>query len=128
MKLLVIEDSRFLRTAIEKVLQKAGHQVISVGDGVEGLRVAQETQPDVILLDMMLPTMEGTEVLRRLKLDALTKLIPVFVLSSLSQKNEQKLKTSGAAAYFEKALLKLDGDGSDLLKAVQSVSEGKRTA
>jgi CheY-like chemotaxis protein len=128
MTLLVIEDSRFLRGAIEKVLQKAGYQVVCVGDGVEGLRLAQQTQPDAILLDMMLPTLDGTEVLRQLKSAPPTNLIPVIVLSSLSQKNEPKLKASGAAAYFEKSLLKLDGDGSDLVKAVQFAIAGKTIA
>jgi CheY-like chemotaxis protein len=121
MTILVIEDSRFLRLALERILVKAGYHVIAVGDGREGLLRAQDIRPDLILLDMMLPTLEGTEVLRQLKQDPITKLIPVIVLSGLSQKNEEKLKTAGAVAYFEKSLLNLDKDGSSLVQAVQNV-------
>src|SRR5271166_2302635 len=119
MKILVIEDSRLLRHAMERTLVRAGHEVITVGDGQEGFCRAQEIRPDLILLDMMLPTLEGTGVLRKLKADPTTKLIPVIVLSSLSQKNEYKLKKAGAAAYFEKSLLHMDKDGSGLVQAVQ---------
>jgi len=74
----------------------------------------------------MLPTLEGTEVLRQLKQEPLTRLIPVIVLSGLSQKNEEKLKTAGAVAYFEKSLLNLDEDGSSLVQAVQNVVDELR--
>jgi CheY-like chemotaxis protein len=121
MKILVIEDSRLLRSAIERTLSRAGYEVVAVGDGQEGLWRAQDVRPDIILLDMMLPTMVGTGVLRQLKQDPLTTSIPVIILSGLSQKNESKLKKAGASAYFEKSLLHLDKDGSELLKAVQKV-------
>jgi len=122
MKILVIEDSRLLRSAIERTLSRAGYEVVSVGDGQEGLSRAQDIHPDIILLDMMLPTLVGTGVLRQLKQDSATKSIPVIILSGLSQKNETKLKKAGASAYFEKSLLNLDKDGSGLLKAVQKVA------
>jgi CheY-like chemotaxis protein len=126
MTILVIEDSRFLRLALERMLVKAGYHVIAVGDGREGLLRARDNRPDIILLDMMLPTLEGTEVLRQLKQEPLTRLIPVIVLSGLSQKNEEKLKTAGAVAYFEKSLLNLDEDGSSLVQAVQNVVDELR--
>jgi CheY-like chemotaxis protein len=128
MTILVIEDSRFLRTAMERILVKAGYQVIGVGDGQEGLRLAQETNPQIILLDMMLPTLEGTSVLRRLKAESATKSIPVVILSGLSQKNEQKLKMAGAAAYFEKSKLSLEDDGKALVQAVRQASAQKDDA
>ena len=121
MRILVIEDSRLLRSAIERTLSRAGYEVVAIGDGQEGLSQAQDLRPDMILLDMMLPTMVGTGVLRQLKQNPLTKSIPVIILSGLSQKNETKLKKAGASAYFEKSLLHLDKGGSELLKAVQKV-------
>jgi CheY-like chemotaxis protein len=124
MKILIIEDSRFLRTAIERSFVKAGHSVIAAGDGQEGLRQAQQMSPDVILLDMMLPGMDGTSVLTQLKQNPSTNGIPVVVLSGLSQKNEQKLKMSGAAAYFEKSSLKLEQDGNALVQAVEQLQLG----
>jgi CheY-like chemotaxis protein len=126
MTILLIEDSRFLRLALERILVRAGYHVIAVGDGREGLLRARDNRPDLILLDMMLPTLEGTEVLRQLKRDPITKDIPVIVLSSLSQKNEEKLKTAGAVAYFEKSLLNLNKDGSSLVQAVQNVVDELR--
>jgi len=126
MPILVIEDSRFLRLALERILIKAGYHVVAVGDGQEGLLRAQDKRPDLILLDMMLPTLEGTEVLRQLKDNPITKHIPVIVLSGLSQKNEEKLKTAGAVAYFEKSLLNLDKDGSSLVQAVHNVVDELR--
>lgn len=108
------------------MLIKAGYAVIAVGDGEEGLRKAQESRPDAILLDMMLPTMEGIVVLRRLKQNPLTQAIPVLVLSGLSQKNEEKLKSEGAAAYFEKSLLDFEGEGTTFVNALGSLLYGLR--
>lgn len=81
---------------------------MSTDDGEPALREAQEHMPDLILLDMLLPKLGGPEILRALKSDPLTARIPVVVLSSLSQKNEAKLKTDGATAYFQKSKLHLD--------------------
>ena len=121
MRVLVIEDSRMLRVAMERSLSKAGYEVTAVGDGQEGLDLAHSVQPDLILLDMMLPTLEGTGVLRQLRKDPATKLIPVIVLSGLSQKNEAKLKTAGATAYFEKSKLDLDSKSSELVRVLEEI-------
>jgi CheY-like chemotaxis protein len=110
--ILVIEDSRLLRLAISRILTKAEYFVTAVGNGEEGLRKAEQLRPDVILLDMMLPGIEGISVLRRLKQNPLTQVIPVFVLSGLSQKNAEKLMAEGAAGYFEKSLLDFDGNAT----------------
>jgi CheY-like chemotaxis protein len=127
MKILVIEDSWFLRLAIEKVLQKCGHEVTGAADGQTGLRAARIESPQLILLDMMLPALDGTGVLKELKNDPLTATVPVIVLSSLSQKNEEKLKSAGAAAYLEKSALDLDKDADLLIQAVEEVA-GARSA
>lgn len=121
MRILVIEDSRMLRIAMERSLSKAGYEVTTVGDGQQGLDLAQTTHPDLILLDMMLPTLEGTGVLLQLRKDPNTRLIPVIVLSGLSQKNEHKLKTAGATAYFEKSKLGLDVNSSALIHMVEQL-------
>lgn len=121
MNILVIEDSRFLRTAIERVLARAGHSVTGVADGREGLRVARTSPPALILLDMMLPGMDGTAVLRALKLDASTAKIPVIVLTGLSQKNESKMKSAGASAYIEKSSLDLQRNADALVQSVETL-------
>jgi two-component system, cell cycle response regulator DivK len=119
--ILVIDDSRFLRRANELSLARAGHEILSAADGEEGLRLACEKIPDVIVLDMMLPKMGGPQVLESLKKDPRTSAIPVIVLSSLSQTNEAKLKQQGAAAYLEKSKLGLEHSSNDLAAAVSNV-------
>lgn len=128
MKILVIEDSRMLRLTMERSLSKAGYEVTSVGDGQQGLELAQSMHPDLVLLDMMLPTLEGTGVLRQLRQDPRTKLIPVVILSGLSQKNEAKLKTAGATAYFEKSKLDLDSKSGELVHLVDEIISCGATA
>jgi CheY-like chemotaxis protein len=100
---------------------KAGYEVIGVGDGEEGLRIARETMPDLILLDMLLPKVGGLDVLRSLKREVQTRDIPVIVLSGLSQANEARLIKEGAAAFFEKSEQMLDKDSADLIAAVKGV-------
>lgn len=121
MKILLIEDSRFLRIAIERVLTRAGHSVTGVADGREGLQAARTSPPALILLDMMLPGLDGTGVLKALKQDASTAQIPVIVLTGLSQKNEAKLKNAGAAAYIEKSPLNLEENADALIQSVENV-------
>ena len=121
MKILVVEDSRFLRAAIERTLAKAGHEVISTADGREALLAARHSLPALILLDMMLPGLEGTCVLKELKLDASTSHIPVIVLTGLSKTNETKLKKAGAAAYIEKSSLDFGKDADVLVQTIASV-------
>jgi CheY-like chemotaxis protein len=126
--ILLVEDSRFLRRAIEQVLVRAGYKVLTAGDGEEALRIAYSRIPHLIVLDMLLPKLGGPEVLQALKGSALTAHIPVIVLSSLSQKNEAKLKQAGAVAYFEKSKLELDQHSSSLLQIVKrtldSIADG----
>jgi CheY-like chemotaxis protein len=117
--ILLVEDSKFLRLASERALMRAGYSVVSIDDGEQALRAAQEQIPDLILLDMLLPKLGGAEVLRALKKDPVTAKIPVVVLSSLSQKNEAKLKKDGAAAYFEKSKLHLDTNSQALIAVVK---------
>jgi CheY-like chemotaxis protein len=106
--ILLVEDSKFLRVATERILTKAGYQVICAGDGDEALALAGSRLPDLIVLDMMLPKLSGPEVLRSLKKNDLTAHIPVIVLSSLSQNNGPKLVQEGADAFIEKGSLLAD--------------------
>lgn len=120
-KVLLVDDSKFLRLANERALQRAGYEVSTAADGEEALKVANDQLPDVILLDMMLPKLSGTEVLRALKANPATAAIPVIVLTSLSQRNAERLLEEGAAAYFEKASLELNKSPERLTAAVAAV-------
>ncbi|HUK47426.1 MAG TPA: response regulator [Terriglobales bacterium] len=121
MKILMIEDSRIVQTGIKRALAKAGHDVTLAGDGPEGIDVAQQLTPDLILLDMMLPTMTGPVVLEALKTRSTTKDIPVFVLSGLSQRNADKLLRAGATKYFEKSDLLVNQQFSPLIDAINDM-------
>jgi CheY-like chemotaxis protein len=104
-KILLVEDSVVIRRENERVLIQAGYEVVSAADGESALKLAKEHLPELILLDMILPRMSGPEVLEHLKKDAATGDIPVVVLSSLTEKNRQKLIEAGAEDYVEKSML-----------------------
>jgi CheY-like chemotaxis protein len=116
-RILLVEDSLPIRRANESALRKAGYEVICAEDGESALKQAQQGNPDLILLDMILPKMSGPEVLQRLRTDPQTAGIPVVVLSSLTEKNRQKLIEAGAEDYIEKNSL-MPVPGMNLLPKV----------
>jgi DNA-binding response OmpR family regulator len=116
-KILLVEDSRSVRLENERALGHAGYEVISAPDGEDALRQAREQHPDLILLDLMLPKINGFDVLLQLKRDPATAEIPVVVLSGLSDKNRQKLIDAGADDYLEKGIL-MPSRGVNLLPQV----------
>jgi CheY-like chemotaxis protein len=118
---LLVEDSKLLRADREHILKKAGYLVITAVDGVEALILAYESHPDLIVLDLMLPKLDGAAVLRTLKADPATAKIPVVVVTALSGKNEEKLMLEGASAFLEKGLL-LTSD-EPLLYTIKKVLE-----
>jgi DNA-binding response OmpR family regulator len=101
-KILLVDDSKPILHENERVLNEAGYEVICAEDGELAVKLALEHMPDLILLDMILPKVSGQEVRARLKKDAATADIPVVVLSSLTEKNRQKLIEAGAEDYVEK--------------------------
>jgi CheY-like chemotaxis protein len=102
---LVVEDSKLMRVEREHMLKRAGYLVTTAVDGEAALVAARDGHPDLILLDMLLPKMDGPSVLRALKADPSTAQIPVVVVTGLCQKNEEKLINDGAAAFLEKESL-----------------------
>jgi CheY-like chemotaxis protein len=120
-KILLVDDSKFLRLATERALARAGYEVSTATDGEQALAVAREKRPDVILLDMLLPKMTGPDVLKALKKDPATAEIAVVVLSGLSQKNAARLQEDGACAFLEKSELGLDKGAEKLLTALAGI-------
>jgi CheY-like chemotaxis protein len=108
-KILLVEDSRAIRLENERVLIEAGYEVICAEDGQSALQLARGQQPDLILLDLMLPKVSGLEVLEFLKSNPGTTQIPVVVLSALYEKNREKLMAAGAEDYLEKNSLMANG-------------------
>jgi twitching motility two-component system response regulator PilH len=100
---LIIDDDLTLREMYEEYLKASGFNVISAQDGEEGLARAKESIPSAILLDLMMPKMNGIEVLRHLKADDNTKNIPVIVFTALIQDLEkQESFAAGASDYVVK--------------------------
>ena len=123
-KILLVEDSKFLRMAMERALVRAGYEVISAEDGVQAVDKAEKERPNLILLDMLLPKMGGQEVLARLKKNPVTAGIAVAACTGLSQKNEARLKNDGVCAFLDKSQLSLDKGSGRLLSAVADILRG----
>jgi|ERR1700733_4308678 len=121
MKILLVEDSKFLRLATGRALTRAGYEMSFAGDGDEALLMAAEKLPDLILLDMMLPKMSGPDVLKALKKEPATAAIPVVVLTGLSQTNAERLRGDGAFGFLTKTALALDQGAEPLLAALRKV-------
>lgn len=108
-RVLLAEDDRFLRKAAAITLERHGFEVETADNGADALRQAREARPDLVLLDLIMPAMQGFEVLRALKADPATAAIPVIVLTNLSQeKDRADLLSHGAAAYLVKANVSLE--------------------
>ena len=102
-KVLVIEDSQVIQRLIEVCLRPAGFEVEMRSDGPSGLEAAAEVDPDVIVLDVGLPGMDGWEVLSHLRADARTEETKVLVLTAHAQdQTRARAETSGASAFLTK--------------------------
>ncbi|MBN2028434.1 MAG: response regulator [Actinobacteria bacterium] len=100
---LVVDDDRLLLRLIELNLGKAGMKVLLADSGREALRLAMAEMPDIILLDLMMPMMDGYEVMRRLKAEQETRNIPVVMLTAKSSINDRrKCEEMGAVGYITK--------------------------
>jgi DNA-binding response OmpR family regulator len=103
-KILIIEDDRFLRELIARKLKTEGYEVLEAVDGEEGLKRIKEEKPDLVLLDLILPGIDGFEVLAKAKEDPETAQIPVIILSNLGQREEvERGLKLGAIDYLIKA-------------------------
>jgi len=102
-KILVVDDEELNRSLMEAMLLPLGYEVIFAKDGVEALEVVKESSPDVILLDIMMPKMDGYEVARRLKEDEATKIIPIVMVTALKEVGDRvKALEAGATDFLTK--------------------------
>jgi len=99
-KILIVDDESDLVRVLEYGLQSAGYDVVCAADGQEGLKMARESKPDVILLDLMLPKLDGYKVCRLLKFDDRFKQIPIIILSARTQEGDQSLAMEMGANRF----------------------------
>ncbi|RJQ35653.1 response regulator [Candidatus Parcubacteria bacterium] len=102
-KILFVDDDNFLRKVYQAELSEHGYEVILAADGEEGLEKAQVNDPDLVILDMIMPKKSGFEVLTELQKNPSTKDIPVLILSNLGQKDDVKKGLDlGAVDYLVK--------------------------
>jgi OmpR family response regulator RpaB len=120
-RILLVEDDRFLRKAAEVRLRRAGYTVITAADGEEAIATASAMRPDLVLLDLIMPRMQGFEVLRVLRTQPTMHGVPIVVLTNLSQDaDRERAMTHGASGYLIKANMSLDA----LAEAVGDVLKG----
>lgn len=123
-KILVIEDNPDIARAVAYCLRQEGHQVTVVADGEEGLEEAIAGEPDLIVLDLMLPSLEGEEICRRIRAHSspAVQKIPILILSAKGSENERIIgKISGGSAYLTKPF-----EMEDLLDGVKWFLEKAR--
>jgi DNA-binding response OmpR family regulator len=103
LKITLIEDDREIARGLFVRLTAAGHQATVMHDGATGLAAAQASLPDVILLDLRLPDMDGFSVLRQLQQNDLTKMIPVIIVSAnTAERAKREALLLGAHSFVEK--------------------------
>ena len=117
-KILLIEDDDMLRDLITKRLTKGGYQIVQSIDGISGLKAVEDEKPDLVLLDIVLPGIDGYEILEKIKNDASLSKTPVVMLSNLSQKDDvEKALKLGAADYF----IKINFTSEEVLEKIKNI-------
>ena len=107
--ILVVEDEEPMQLVLRDVLKVEGYAVLEAKNGIEGLGLALKERPDLILLDILMPKMDGLEVLKKLREDEWGEKVPVIVLTNLSD-NEDILKAveEDVFGYFVKSDIKIN--------------------
>ena len=121
-KVLIVEDDMALFNMYSVELKIKGYDVLNVNDGLQALPKAKDYRPDIVLLDIMLPGMNGLNILTELKSDPQTAEIPIIMLTNYgSEDNVKKALESGAADYIMKYKI-LPSELSDKIDAVLGTS------
>jgi two-component system, cell cycle response regulator DivK len=104
-RILVVEDNERNLKLVRDVLQYAGYDVIAASSGEQGVALARERVPDLVLMDLQLPTMDGAEALRILRDDPLTREIPVVAVTAFAMKDDrERALDAGFDSYIEKPI------------------------
>jgi two-component system response regulator MtrA len=102
-RVLVADDDEDILALVKAVLERSGHEVIAVQDGAQALASVQSEIPDLAVLDISMPELDGLEVLRRMRSDAGTRDLPVILLSAQAQEADvERGYATGASAYMKK--------------------------
>jgi CheY-like chemotaxis protein len=117
-KILLVEDDLFMRRLYSEAFKLEGYDITTAEDGGEGLMHVYKEAPALILLDIMMPEMNGLELLEKIKSDPLTKRIPVIMLTNLSGKKEAETAIAKGA---EKYLVKSEYEPIQVIKIVEEI-------
>ena len=121
--ILIVEDNDKNRKLVRDVLTFKRYEVIEAETGEEGVRLARERRPHLVLMDIRLPGIDGVEALRRLRADETTREIPVMAMTaSVMSADRQKIIAAGFEAYQSKPI-----NVTDFIAAVAQLLEGRRT-
>jgi len=117
-KVLFIEDDAFLAKIYTKAIEDAAYDSILAGTGEEGLKLAEREKPSIILLDILLPHMDGFEFLEKIKSNPDLNSIPVLVITNMSGREDvERANSLGAAGY----LIKAHTLPKDVVRKIQSI-------
>jgi two-component system, cell cycle response regulator DivK len=104
-KILIVEDNSDNMSLAVFLIQSAGHTVLSATDAEAGLALARDEHPDLIVMDIQLPGMDGLEAISLLKSDDATRAIPVIAVTALAMKgDEERIRAAGCDAYIAKPM------------------------
>ena len=123
LKILVVEDDKFLRELITQKLAREGYDVVSAVDGEDGVVKVKENKPDIVLLDLILPGIDGFEVLAKIKEDEELSNIPVIILSNLGQRDDVDRGIKLGATDF---LIKAHFTPSEIVEKIEAVMKNKK--
>jgi len=104
-RILIVDDEKFFIEPVKRLLESHGYEVFETYDGISGLSLAREIKPDLIMLDLMLPGMNGYQVCRLLKFDDQLRNTPVIIVTAKDSERDREVGLqSGAALYLAKPL------------------------
>jgi len=120
--ILIVEDDKFFRDLVSKKLEKNGFEMFLAADSKEALGILEEKKPSLIISDLILPGLDGFELISMVKKDEKTKHIPIIVLSNLGQKEEIERATSLGAIDF---MVKVNFTPDEIVDKIKKVLSGK---
>jgi CheY-like chemotaxis protein len=116
-KILIIEDDKTIRTGLQRLMSNEGHEAIFAETGAEGLRLANQHVPDIIICDIAMPEMNGYEVLEKIKQSPSLSSKPfIFLSAKITKEDEQRGLAAGAKLYLKKPMWP-----DDILEAIAKV-------
>jgi CheY-like chemotaxis protein len=120
-KILLVEDNEMNRDMLSRRLSRNGYEIVMAVNGQEGVDLAQSAKPDLILMDMSLPVLDGWEATRRIKADAATAQIPVIALTAHAMAQDKEKALAAGCNDFDTKPVELPR----LLEKIKSLLDGK---